>query len=603
MSSIGNTRNRLHQEVRCLATSSSNGNALSRNGPKRDPGLDITSVISHPKEVPGPKGVPSRAEQLRRLKASDANKEEAPYDILVIGAGATGAGIAMDAALRGLNVACIERGDFGSETSSRSTKLIWAGIKYMATASAALLSPQLFTSPITTVKNFWGEMKMVFNCHTERNYMMVQQEHLCNWIPIAIPFDRWHVSPPPFKHALFGFFPILAPAVLKFYDSLSFFKCPPSYIMTPQTARQRFPQLDTDALKYCAVFYEAQHNDSRTNQAIAMTAAEHGAHIANYVEMTDTIKSTNGKVIGIQATDRMTGETFPIYAKKVVFAGGPFTDSLRQLEHHHDDGGENSENQMRPAVRGASGIHIVIPKCFCPSELGMLDYNTSDGRFLFFLPWENHTLVGTTDRACPAETLPTPPEDEIEWLLKECQTYLRDDITIRRSDVLSAWQGWRPLAADPHAPPGAPASRDHVISENPESGVIFIAGGKWTTWREMAQEVVDRVVGDNGPKCKTLETKLFGGDGFTKTIPIQLIQKYGLSQDVADHLSRSYGARAWEVMQQHKEKANGMSKQQLVEGFPYLEDDVRWACREVSQVLMECCVRPSNVIVRWFPHE
>lgn len=145
--------------------------------------------------------------------------------------------------------------------------------------------------------------------------------------------------------------------------------------------------------------------------------------------------------------------------------------------------------------------------------MGLLDYNTSDGRFLFILPWENHTLIGTTDTKGPAETLPNPPEDEVEWLLAECRTYLSPELKIRRSDVLSAWRGWRPLAVDPHAPADAPASRDHVISENPETGVIFVAGGKWTTWREMAEEVVDRVVGEKGPKCRTLGVKLFGGEG------------------------------------------------------------------------------------------
>jgi len=145
--------------------------------------------------------------------------------------------------------------------------------------------------------------------------------------------------------------------------------------------------------------------------------------------------------------------------------------------------------------------------------MGLLDYNTSDGRFLFILPWEGHTLIGTTDRMGPAETSPRAPEEDIEWLLKESAKYLTPDLQFRRSDVLSAWRGWRPLAADPHAAPDAPASRDHVISENPTTGVIFIAGGKWTTWREMAEEVTDRVVDGKGTPCKTLDLKLFGGEG------------------------------------------------------------------------------------------
>jgi glycerol-3-phosphate dehydrogenase len=328
------------------------------NNCTRDAGLKFTSVVSDPKEVEGPRGVPSRAEQVRHLQNS-----EITHDILVIGGGATGAGIALDATSRGLRVACIERGDFSSETSSRSTKLIWAGIRYMATASAALLSPKFFTAPISTIQDFLGEMKMVLSCHRERQYMMEQQKHLCNWIPIAIPFDQWHVSPPPFGHKLFGFFPILAPIVLKFYDSLSMFTCPPSYIMRPKEAKEKFPQLADRTIKYCAVFYEAQHNDARTNIAIAMSAAEKGAVISNYVEMMDVIRDeTTGKVVGVQAQDRMTGKLFTIHAKKVVFAGGPFTDGLRTMEQKEGE-------TIKPAVRGAAGTHIVLPGYYCSSNV------------------------------------------------------------------------------------------------------------------------------------------------------------------------------------------------------------------------------------------
>lgn len=362
------------------AADGENGSDKNNKDPKslRDPGLSLTSVISNPKEVTPPKGLPSRSEQIRRLMMMNRNDQkgqdqagaatttttttEAPYDILVVGGGATGAGIALDAATRGLSTACIERGDFASETSSRSTKLIWAGIKYMATATSVLLSPKLLTNPIATVKDFLSEMKMVFHCHQERKFMMHRQRHLCNWIPIAIPFTTWHVSPPPFDHPLYGFFPLLAPPVLKFYDALSQFTCPPSYIMTPTKARQVFPQLEGSSLKYCAVFYEAQHNDARTNLAIALTAAEKGATIANYVEMIDAIKDdVDGKVIGIKALDRMTGQTFEIRAKKVVFAGGPFTDGLREMEEDAD--------KMKPAVRGASGTHIVLPGYYCPNDV------------------------------------------------------------------------------------------------------------------------------------------------------------------------------------------------------------------------------------------
>jgi glycerol-3-phosphate dehydrogenase len=328
----------------------------------------MTGVVSDPKEVPAPRGLPSRAEQLRRLEHQVSLDQDDAFDVLVVGGGATGAGVALDAASRGLNVACIERGDFASETSSRSTKLIWAGIKYMATATSILLSPKLITNPVVTVKDFVGEMGMVFNCHQERRFMMEKQEHLCNWIPIAIPFNTWHISPAPFGHWLYGFFPVLAPFVLKFYDALSFFQCPPSYIMTSSKAKSSFPQLNDDDIKYCAVFYEAQHNDARTNIAIALSAAEHGATIANYVEMTKMIRDPGtGKIVGVEALDRMTNKAFAIKAKKVVFAGGPFTDSLREMEV------SGTDKQMQPAVRGAHGTHIVLPGYYCSHEVSRYD--------------------------------------------------------------------------------------------------------------------------------------------------------------------------------------------------------------------------------------
>jgi glycerol-3-phosphate dehydrogenase len=497
--------------------SSSRTHQRTQSALPRDFGLQFTSVVSNPREVEAPEGLPSRTSMVKQL-------DQQEYDLLVIGGGATGAGVALDAANRGYQVACIERGDFSSETSSRSTKLIWAGIKYMGTAFAALLSPKLVTAPISTVKDFYDEMKMVINCHRERTYMMTKNPHLCQWIPIAIPFDTWYATPPPMNSQLYSFFPVLAPMVLKFYDALSLFRCPNSYILTPKSTKTAFPQLDADRLKYVAVFYEALHNDARTNLAIALSAAEHGAKICNYVEMRDVLTNEEGKVVGIVAVDRMTNRAIEIKAKKVVFCGGPFTDELRQMESHGAD--------FPPAVRGAHGTHIVLPGCYCPSNLGLLDYNTSDQRFMFYLPWQGHTLIGTTDAKGRAETLPGPPEEEIDWLLKEASKYLRVDL--RRQDVLSAWRGWRPLAADPHAPPDAPVSRDHVISENPKTGTIFIAGGKWTTWREMAQEVVDRALGTDKP-CKTLEISLFGGGEECKLMDEtrdQLIVKHTVSESL-----------------------------------------------------------------------
>lgn len=355
------SKSRIHQEQQ---RHSKQGSQAAFHYP-RDPGLAFTSVVSDPSEVPGPEGLPSRAEILRHLQNGQNE-----YDVLVIGGGATGAGCALDAATRGLKVACIERGDFSSETSSRSTKLIWAGIRYMATATAALLSRQLFLHPVRTIKEFTSEMYMVLECHKERRYMAEQNKHLVRWMPIAIPFTSWHVSPPPFGHALYGYFPILAPIVLRFYDSLSGFTCPKSYVLRREACRSMFPQLDCDSLKYCAVFYEAQHNDARTNICIALSAAQSGADICNYVEMIDVIReATTNKVVGIVAIDRMTGKAFPVRAKRVVFCGGPFTDDLRRMEEMKGQDSKES-SPMQPAIQGAAGTHIVLPGYYVPRNVG-----------------------------------------------------------------------------------------------------------------------------------------------------------------------------------------------------------------------------------------
>ncbi len=549
----------------------------------RDPGLHWTSVLSFPQSVPGPAQVPSRGKQIQQLQQPD---EE--YDVLIVGGGATGAGIALDAASRGLKVACVERGDFASETSSRSTKLIWAGIKYMGSAISGLLSWRTLTHPVQSFQNFHDEMMMVYHCHVERRYMMTKQPHLCHWVPLVVPFYAWHLNPPPLGEPLFAFFPILAPLTFKIYDALSLFTCPSSYIITKNKAAHCFPQLQLHDLKYASVFYEAQHNDARTNLAIALTAADRGATIVNYVEMMDFVFEQE-KVVGAVVQDRMTGNEWIVRAKQVVLAGGPFTDALRQREVRQE-----SSDPFQPAVEGASGTHIVLRGGIVPENLGLLDYRTRDGRFLFILPWQGHTLVGTTDQKDPAQTLHNVPEDEIEWLLEESQKYLALPEPLQRSDVLSAWRGWRPLAVDPHA--DTAVSRDHIISEHPATGVLFIAGGKWTTWRQMAQDVTDRVVArlSLDRKCETLEIPLHGAEGYSEGLWKQVISKYkDMDEGMAKHLVETYGGLVWEVLACGP--GGKWDEQRLVPGYPYIDAEVIYACREYACTVEDVLSRRTRL--------
>lgn len=550
--------------------------------------------------------IPSREEQIQRLKA--ASSIDQPFDVLVIGGGATGCGVALDASMRGLHTALIERNDFGCETSSRSTKLIWAGIRYLGTAIAGLLRFQNIARPVAAIQDFISEFHLVQVASNERKILLQNNPHLTNWVPIAIPVRNWLSWPPPMGHPLFALAPMTLPIVMKFYDSLSGFTCPPSHIMNIARSERKFPQLDTTPntdIKYFQIFYEGQHNDSRTNTCLALTAAEEGATIANYIEMVNIITDpSSGKAIGITCRNNLSpkSETFNIYAKSIIFCGGPFTDELRQMEFNNSPGNDSNSSSkaqtpkaFTPAVAAAAGTHIVLPGYYSPGGIGMLDINTSDGRFLFFLPWEGSTLVGTTDRKGQPVSYHGPPEQEIEWLLKEVQTYLSDDVKVRRQDVLSAWQGFRPLASDPNATPGAPISRDHIISTNPETGITFIAGGKWTTYREMAEDVLNKVIDLHGLQplrpCQTKYRTLRGGLGYHRNVPIRLVQELGVSETSAKHLARTYGMHAFDVcMIDTMEAASTTSQRQqqptwthlgktLVEGYPYLECEVIYACR------------------------
>ena len=604
-----------------FGSKSSNGSSGNSNFFKNkrayratDRGLQWTATLSDPQEVvPAEEHLPSRTEQLRRLQTNEDNE----YDILVIGGGATGAGVALDAATRGYKVACVERGDFASETSARSTKLLWAGIKYMGSAFAYLLTPDNYRREgIGAVfERFTSEMRMVYHCHVERHYMTTVNRHLCEWVAICCPFTSWiqidKQGRYPLGQWLFAFFPVVAPAVMKFYDGLSGFSCPHSFILTANSARTLFPQLKQDGyddgakLKYCSVFYEAKHNDARTNLAIAMTAATKGANIANYVEAVDLVTNADGKVIGARLLDRMTGKEWSVRAKKVVLAGGPFTDALRRMEHASDGTADKAE--FTPAVRGAHGSHIVLPGKYIAPDMGVLNVQTSDNRFLFVLPWMGHTLVGTTDAAGPAETLPQPPEDEINWLLQEAQAYLKkdDSLTWSRQDVLSAWRGWRPLAVDPHAAPGGQVSRDHVISYNQRTDVFFIAGGKWTTWREMANDIVDRVAAklvsgeEKIPPCVTKTTVLWGGErGYSDNMTEQLHELYpDMDTDVAEHLVKTYGVHVWNLIHTATadKSAEPFYKKRLVPDYPYLEAEVPYACQEYACTIEDILSRRTRL--------
>ncbi|KAF9261655.1 DAO-domain-containing protein [Marasmius fiardii PR-910] len=524
------------------------------------PAYPISTVES--RRPPLPWTPPSRKEMLYKLKASGAIRnisektktgggDDDEFDLLIVGGGATGAGVAVDAASRGLKVALVERDDFASGTSSKSTKLVHGGVRYLQKAVMEL---------------DYEQYKLVREALHERKIFLQTAPYLSAMLPIMLPiYKYWQV---PYYYA-----------GCKMYDLLAGKEnMETSYLMSKGKAREAFPMLKGDGLVGALVYYDGQHNDSRMNIALIMTAVKHGAVAANYTEVTQLHKDGDGKMNGARIRDNLTGEEFNVRAKGIINATGPFADSLLSLDNP----------DHKPIVRASSGIHITLPNYYSPRTMGLLDPATSDGRVIFFLPWQGNTIAGTTDAPAPVEKDPVALEDEVRWILEEVRRYLSPDIRVRRGDVLSAWSGLRPLIRDPSAGEGSTEAlvRNHIVYVSPTSHLVTIAGGKWTTYRKMAEETVDVAVKEFGLEgsvktsgCVTEHVRLVGSDGWTRNMFIGLIQRFGLETEVAKHLSDNYGDRAWTVctLAEPTGAVWPVHGKRLHAQYPFIDAEVRYA--------------------------
>ena len=248
-------------------------------------------------------------------------------------------------------------------------------------------------------------------------------------------------------------------------------------------------------------------------------------------------------------------------------------------------------------VSPSSGVHVTFPGYFSPRGMGLLDPATSDGRVIFFLPWQGATIAGTTDVAAKVEPHPLPGEKEIDWILDEVRNYLNADVSVKRTDVLSAWSGLRPLVKDPAARDTQSLVRNHMINVS-KSGLLTISGGKWTTYREMAEQTVDKAIEafDLKPlhNCLTKQVRLIGSHSWSRTMYVRLLQEFGLDTDVALHLSSSYGDRAWSVCAVAKPTGDRYPLHgiRLDPQLPYIEAEVRYATRA------EFAVKVADFIAR-----
>lgn len=521
-------------------------------------------VVLHAATIPSnwTKTLPTREEQIAALSKGDVE-----YDILVIGGGATGAGVAVDSAVRGLKTALVEKYDFSSGTSSRSTKLIHGGVRYLQKAFMEFDLEQY---------------RMVKEALAERANLIEIAPHLSYPFPIMLPVYQWWKVP----YFWVG---------IKAYDLVAGDKTlSSSYYINKKRALELFPMLKKDRLCGAIVYYDGQHNDARMNISMAITAARLGADIANHVAVTELIHETdeNGtkKVVGAKCLDRYSKKEFNIRAKCVVNATGPYTDNIRLMD--------NAE--QKKICQPSAGVHIVLPDYYSPQNMGLLDPNTSDGRVIFFLPWQKHTLAGTTDSPCSVSDYPSPAEDDVNFIINEIKNYLNADVQVRRADVQSAWSGIRPLVSDPNKANTQSLARNHIVHVS-DTKLVTIAGGKWTTYRHMAEETVDAAIAACNLKPKssmsTMGLCLEGGHTWTPTSFIKLVQNYGLETEVAIHLSNTYGDKADNVAELCSPTGQRwpVIGKRLHQEFPYIEAEVRYACKEYARTSVDVLARRTRM--------
>jgi glycerol-3-phosphate dehydrogenase len=385
----------------------------------------------------------------RKLFEDLKNQSGIIWDLIVIGGGATGLGVALDAASRGYKILLLEKSDFAKSTSSRSTKLVHGGVRYMAQ----------------------GDLLLVMEALHERGLMLKNAPHLTFNQEFIIPvYTLWDV--------------FIYTAGLKFYDLLAGrLSMGKSYFINRDKTLSRLPLLNPKGLKGGVVYHDGQFDDSRMAFALAQSCVDYGGTVLNYTEVLDLVKDENGKIRGISAREIISGEELILKTKLVINATGVFADEISRMDNPG----------AKPTIRPSQGVHIVLDKSFLKSDSAIMIPKTTDGRVLFAIPWYNEVVIGTTDT--PLDTISLEPvalEKEINFILKTAEEYLIKPP--RREDILCVFAGLRPLAADPENPEATKeVSRRHKITLS-DSGLLTIIGGKWTTYRRMAEETLDRAI-------------------------------------------------------------------------------------------------------------
>ena len=378
---------------------------------------------------------------------SQATEPGRVWDVIVVGGGATGLGVAVEASSRGFSTLLLEQADFSQGTSSRSTKLIHGGVRYLQQ----------------------GNISLVLEALHERGLLFHNAPHLVRHQSFIVPNYSWWEGP---------FYGI----GMKFYDLLAGkLGIKPSKHLSLEKTLELIPTLEPEDLKGGVMYYDGQFDDARLAVTLALTAEDHGACLVNGMRVTGLVKE-KGLVAGVRVVDGESGDEFEMMGQCVVNATGMFVDDLCLMD----------DATREPMIAPSQGVHIVLDKSFLPGESAVMVPQTDDGRVLFAVPWHDRVIVGTTDTPIEKPIMrPRAQEEEIVFLLTHAARYLTKNP--ERKDVLSVFAGVRPLIGSTGAKKTAALSRDHHLEVSP-TGLITIAGGKWTTYRKMGEDVVDQVI-------------------------------------------------------------------------------------------------------------
>lgn len=483
----------------------------------------------------------NRPESLKKLKSEE-------FDICIIGAGASGAGCALDAVLRGYKVALIDKKDFAAETSSRSTKLIHGGVRYLEQAFKKL---------------DFAQLKQVRHGLEERHIVLKNAPHLARPLALMTPVASW-IEGLYFKIGL------------QIYDAFATNDTlPKSKWLTKKEVLAKIPTLDSRKLHSGVLYYDGQLDDARYCLAIVQSAAEAGAAVANYMEVSGFGRSPSGKLNAVEAIDTRSGERYAIKAKLVINCTGPFADQIRLI----------ANPALPERLRPSKGVHVVLPAATLNSEYAMLIPKTSDGRVVFAIPFEGATMIGTTDTDYQDVTSePTLNEEEKRYLADTLNPYLAKPI--RLEELKSGFGGLRPLLS---ADPGKSTKslvRDHEVETDEKSGLISLLGGKWTTYRLMAKDTIDEadLFFSKTNTCTTDSCVLAGGENYSFELWEKLAADYKLPDDICQHLTRKYGSRADHIGQLIL--ADNSLKDRLLDQLPYIKAEVVYTVRHEMAVTL-----------------